>query len=109
MDEIDPALTRRIARLARLELDDGEVRRLTDDLREILRRVADLPEVEEDGEVGGGTVHADLSPRLRADVPSADPLARSPEELAPDVRDGFFVVPRLSSMDGGGEHGEGDG
>lgn len=107
MDEIDEELTRRIARLAGLELDDGELRRLAGDLREILRRFAELPDPER-REPGRGTVHGDLSPHLRADVPSADPLARPPAELAPDVRDGFFVVPRLSAMgrdDGGGEDG----
>ena len=35
--------------------------------------------------------------RLRADDGDPYPLAREREALAPDMRDGFFVVPRLAT------------
>lgn len=102
-DGIDEDRARRIAELARLELDEGEVRELAGELGEIVGHFDDLADVEP--APGPASVHGDLSPRLRADVPSADPLARGPEALAPDWRDGFFVVPRLSAM--GGEEADG--
>jgi aspartyl/glutamyl-tRNA(Asn/Gln) amidotransferase C subunit len=96
MDDVDEDRTRRIAELARLELEDDEVRGLARELESILGHFEDLSAVEPAS--GRASVHGDLSPRLRADVPSADPLARGPEEMAPDWRDGFFVLPRLSAM-----------
>jgi hypothetical protein len=35
--------------------------------------------------------------RLRADDGAQYPLARQREEFAPSMRDGFFLVPRLST------------
>lgn len=96
MDEIDEARVRGIAHLARLELRDAEVARLVGELEAILDHFAELADVEPAS--GRGSVHGDLSPRLRADVPSADPLSVPPRAFAPDWRDGFFVVPRLSAM-----------
>ena len=42
--------------------------------------------------------------RLRDEEMPCVPLARKPEEFAPEMRDGFFIVPRLSSHEdvGGG-------
>lgn len=101
MDGIDGERARRIAELARLDLDDAELRRLAGELEEILGHFAELSDVDpEDGEP---PVLGDLSPRMRADVPGPDPLARGPGEIAPDWREGFFVVPRLSAMSSGDE------
>jgi Asp-tRNA(Asn)/Glu-tRNA(Gln) amidotransferase C subunit len=36
---------------------------------------------------------------VREDVVGADALSRAVEEVAPDWRDGFFVVPRLAALD----------
>ncbi len=38
-----------------------------------------------------------LSPR--EDVEGAVPLARAPVELAPEFKDGFFLVPRHGAME----------
>lgn len=112
MDDVDEDLTRRVAELARLELDGREVGTLARELESILGHFDDLAAVEPAS--GRSSVHGELSPRLRADVPSADPLTRGPEELAPGWREGFFVVPRLSAMGpegaaGGEDDREGDG
>lgn len=97
MSEIDASEVRRIAELARLELDDREVERFARDLEEILSHFRELGRLdleEEEGPEG-----RELEPHLRADVPDADPLAHGPGETAPDWRDGFFVVPRLAALD----------
>jgi len=46
-----------------------------------------------------GPADRGLAPRLRDDEVSSDPLAFGPFELAPEWRDGFFVVPRLPALD----------
>jgi len=105
MSEIDREQVRRVARLARLELSEEEVDRLAGDLERVLSRFRALEEAEdagasaeEDGpDAGGG------GSGLRPDRPDPDPLARGPEELAPEWRDGFFLVPRLEGVSGDGD------
>lgn len=120
---------RRLARLARLHLDEEEVGRLAGEMAEILGHFeaireaeaerapeggrAAAPEGEDAAPEGGGAAAADAgapgregpSP-LREDVPGADALLRPPSEAAPRWADGFFVVPRLPGMDGGEEEEE---
>lgn len=96
MTPVDEDEVRRVARLARLELEEDEVARLADELGRILDHVDELRELELDGVEEGG----DAPPALRPDVPSPDPMAAGPERAAPDWRDGYFVVPRLPGMEG---------
>lgn len=101
---------RRIAGLARLELEEDEVARLAGELGRILDHVDELRELELDGprepERPPGSdgeppePASDAPPTLRPDVPAPDPMAAGPERAAPDWRDGFFVVPRLPAMEG---------
>lgn len=101
MARIDETDVRHVARLARLELDESEVARLTRELEGVLAhmdRIAGL-ELEPAGPDPEGR---GLTPVLRPDRPDADPLAFGPEAMAPDWRDGFFVVPRLAAL---GERG----
>jgi aspartyl-tRNA(Asn)/glutamyl-tRNA(Gln) amidotransferase subunit C len=42
---------------------------------------------------------------LRPDVGSPPRLARTPDAFAPAMRDGFFVVPRLSTHEAAGADG----
>ncbi len=114
MTPVDEDEVRRVARLARLELEEDEVARLAEELGRILDHVDALEDVElddlreperpagSDGEPPDPA--ADAPPAFRPDVPSPDPMAAGPERAAPDWRDGFFVVPRLPAMEGpGGE------
>lgn len=96
---MDEAEVRRIADLARLELDETEVRRLAGELGDLMEKLERLRELP------GESAEAEDEPglRLRPDTPPSDPLARGPESFAPDWRDGFFVLPRLEAM------GEGHG
>lgn len=118
MSEIDPEQVRHVARLARLELSDEEVDRLSEELGRVLSRFRELEEAEEDG--GGDGTGEDPAadapgaepeaggPGLRPDRPDADTLARGPGELAPEWEDGFFLVPRLRALGGGAGGAGGD-
>ena len=93
---VDRDTVRRIAELARLELSDEELTRYTSQLANILGHIGQLGEVT--GEPAQESAAERAAP-LRPDEPGADPLQRTPAELAPDWRDGFFVVPRLSAQE----------
>jgi aspartyl-tRNA(Asn)/glutamyl-tRNA(Gln) amidotransferase subunit C len=92
--KIDVAEARRIAALARLELDEHELARVADELDAILGYVAQLEELALEGVPG--TSHAlDLACPLRDDEerpssPRAELLAHAP---AHDEE--FFLVPRV--------------
>lgn len=97
MSEIDERKVREVARLARLRLGDAEAERLAEDMSGILAHFDALDRVEDQGD-SEGPQGRDLEPRTRADAPGPDPLATGPEDLAPDWRGGFFVVPRLPAL-----------
>lgn len=117
MTGVDREQVHRVARLARLELSEEEVERLAEELGRVLSRFADL-EAAESGEgpprvgrgepgtgAGGTPPNGDDpggEPPPRPDRPGADSLARDPGSLAPEWREGFFLVPRLEAL------GEGD-
>jgi aspartyl/glutamyl-tRNA(Asn/Gln) amidotransferase C subunit len=97
-----------LADLARLRLGDDESEGLTDDCRTILDYFAAIRGLD----VAGVQQIEEREPPapLRADEVACDPLERPLAELAPDWREGFFVLPRLPAMDidpaeGGGEGG----
>ena len=91
---VSDAEVRRIAELARLRLDEDEIRSLTTDLNAILEHVDALSGVD-------SAALSDLAPQLGAPLPSTragegeapDALECPPEGFAPEWRDGFFVVP----------------
>lgn len=85
---------RRIAQLARLGLSDQQARAMAVDLNAILEHMDELSRVETAG-VPGYT--ADAAMPLRPDHGPAVPLATPLDAFAPDMRDGFFVVPRLAT------------
>ena len=87
---------RHIAALARLGLDDGRAALLVGELNTILGHMDELSKVNTDGvqeAIGVGSVRLPA----RADSGPPIPLARSHDAFAPSVRDGFFLVPRLST------------
>lgn len=87
---------RHIAALARLGLEPDRLHLLAQELNGILVHMDVLAAVD--------TSAIDLHARpdgagmpLRADVGPGIPLARPREGIAPEMRDGFFLVPRLST------------
>ena len=87
---------RHIAALARLGLTDERAALLMREMNTILGHMDELAKVNTTGvseAVGAGASGLPL----RADSGSPIPLARPIAEFAPAVREGFLVVPRLST------------
>ncbi len=93
---------RHIAALARLGLEPDRVELLARELNGILTHMDVLAAVD--------TSAIDLHARaegegmpLRDDGAAPVPLTRSREAFAPSTRDGFFLVPRLSTHEDAGD------
>ena len=96
---IDTATVARIASLARIKLDEGEIAAMVPELNGILAWVEQLGEVDVTG-VEPMTAVIPNHLRLRADVIDADPLTgggRRDAVLAnaPAAEHGFFGVPKV--------------
>ena len=85
-----------VAALARLGLTGEQAESLARDLTAILGHMEVLNKVDASGAaelaVGEGAAM-----RLREDRGGSVPLTASLDAIAPEMRDGFFVVPRLAS------------
>lgn len=90
---------RHIAALARLEIAPERVETLVAELNGILAHMDVLQGVDMSTMAATASVDSGAStPRtLRADVPGAVALLRDRSDFAPAARDGFFLVPRLST------------
>ena len=91
---LDPATVRRIAKLARIRVEEGDVGRLQGELNNILGWIETLSEVDVDG-VAPLTGGAQITLRLRADAVTD---GRMPEEIlanAPERVGAFFTVPKV--------------
>lgn len=88
-----------VAALARLAVDADHARDLVGELNSILLHMEALSHVDTDGIPDVSGVGAAGSP-LRPDEGPPLPLSRKPDDFAPRIRDGFFLVPRLSTHDG---------
>jgi aspartyl-tRNA(Asn)/glutamyl-tRNA(Gln) amidotransferase subunit C len=91
---LDAATVRRIARLARIRVDDAEVVTLQAELNAILGYVAQLNEVDVAGvePLSGG---AQMAMRLREDVVTDGAMAEKILANAPDRIGEFFAVPKV--------------
>ncbi|MGZ3650611.1 MAG: Asp-tRNA(Asn)/Glu-tRNA(Gln) amidotransferase subunit GatC [Bdellovibrionota bacterium] len=69
-DVVNPEVTRKIARLSKLQLTDSEIERYTGELAKILEFVAQLSEVNVDG-IEPAIHGIPLDPRFRDDEPVA--------------------------------------
>jgi aspartyl-tRNA(Asn)/glutamyl-tRNA(Gln) amidotransferase subunit C len=87
---------RHIAALARLGLGDDRATLLVRELNTILGHMDALSKVDTDGVQEAIGVGAAGLP-VRPDSGPPIPLARSLDAFAPSMRDGFFLVPRLST------------
>ncbi len=91
---LDSATVRRIAKLARIRVDDAEVGVLQTELNAILGYVDQLNEVNVEGvaPLSGG---AQMAMRLREDVVSDGEQAENILANAPDRVGQFFAVPKV--------------
>ena len=87
---------RHIAALARLGLTDTRAAAIVAELNTILGHMDELAKVDTAGVEAAIGVGAEGLP-ARKDVGPPFPLARSLDAFAPSVRDGFLLVPRLST------------
>ncbi|HEY9230360.1 MAG TPA: Asp-tRNA(Asn)/Glu-tRNA(Gln) amidotransferase subunit GatC [Gemmatimonadaceae bacterium] len=87
---------RHVATLARLGVDDARAAALVEELNTILRHMEVLSSVDTAGVepvAGVGAVGLPLRPDGGHPIPLAHPI----QDFAPKARDGFFLVPRLST------------
>ncbi len=91
---LDPATVRRIAKLARIRVDEAEVAPLQGQLNAILGWIEQLNEVDVDG-VAPLTGAADMALRLRADAVTDGGIAEQVLANAPDRAGAFFAVPKV--------------
>jgi aspartyl-tRNA(Asn)/glutamyl-tRNA(Gln) amidotransferase subunit C len=91
---VDRATVRRIARLARLAITEQEEGTLEKELSNILDWVAQLDEVDTSN-VEPMTRVADMKMKMRKDEVTAGFCAADILKNAPQVDDGYFVVPKV--------------
>jgi aspartyl-tRNA(Asn)/glutamyl-tRNA(Gln) amidotransferase subunit C len=91
---VDQATVRRIARLARIKLDQADVPQMQDELNAILAFVEQLDEVDVDG-VEAMTSVMPMALKTRRDVVTDGGNAALVLSNAPASQDGFFVVPKV--------------
>ena len=91
---LDTDTVKRIARLARIHVDEADLAPLADELNNILGWVEQLDEVDTDG-VAPMTSVVEMVQRLRADEVSDGGVRDKVLANAPDSDDGFFVVPKV--------------
>ena len=91
---LDPATVRRIAKLARLHLDEDDVPRVQSELNSILGWIEQLQEVDVSGvePLSGG---ASMALRLRDDVITDGGKQEAVLANAPDRAGPYFAVPKV--------------
>lgn len=98
---------RRMAELARLDLDEAEAGSLLEDLNGILDHMESLAEAPVEPSEESAEAHREGGAPLRDGREAApDRLSRPPGRMAPAWKDGFFVVPRLPAVEGSDEEPE---
>ena len=91
---VDPALVHRIAHLARIKVEEGEVERLGRELSAILAFVEELNAVDVSG-VEPLTSVLPMKMKKRADLVTDGGKASEILVNAPEREDQFFVVPKV--------------
>ena len=91
---LDPATVRRIARLARIRLEDDEVAHLQGEMNAILGWIEQLNEVDVEG-VAPLTGGAQIALRLREDAVTDGGYPERVLSNAPDRAGSFYAVPKV--------------
>ena len=91
---LDPATVRRIAKLARIHVEEWQVAALQGELNGILGWIEQLAEVDVDG-IEPLTGGAQMALRMRQDVVTDGDLRADILANAPDRAGDFFSVPKV--------------
>ncbi len=91
---LDSATVRRIARLARIHVEDAEAKQLAGELNGILGWIEQLNEVDVDG-IDPLTGAAQMAMRLRPDVVTDGGIPELVLGNAPDRAGTFYAVPKV--------------
>lgn len=87
---------RHIATLARLGISDERAQLAAEELSSILAHMQVLSRVD-DERGAGSTGDSPIGMTLRHDAGPPIPLLRAPAFFAPEMSEGFFLVPRLAT------------
>ncbi len=87
-----------IAKLAEIEIPEGTLEAVSRDMSRICDYVEQLGEVPDAESVESFRAGPDRV-ALRDDHVDPSPLAHPVEDFAPEMADGFFLVPRLEAME----------
>jgi aspartyl-tRNA(Asn)/glutamyl-tRNA(Gln) amidotransferase subunit C len=91
---LDPATVRRIAKLARLRVDEAQVGQLQSELSGILNWIEQLDEVDVGG-VAPLAGAAQMAMRMRDDVVTDGGIREQILANAPDRQGDFYAVPKV--------------
>jgi aspartyl-tRNA(Asn)/glutamyl-tRNA(Gln) amidotransferase subunit C len=93
---------RHVAALARLGLKDGQVAQLVRELNGILGHMDVLARVDTSQATPFIAEQLAAMPLRGDDLGGSTPLQLPRQAFAPEMRDGFFLVPRLATHEGEG-------
>lgn len=88
----------RIAALAALHVDEAQLPQLVGQIAHIIEYVSQLDQVDTGSDEATWLAQSAPQPLRRDQVAPAD-LARDLKSFAPALKEGLFVVPRLSAME----------
>ncbi len=91
---IDTETARRVAKLARIKVEDADLPALAGEFNAILGFIEQLNEVDVDG-VEPMTSVTPMRLKPRDDVVTAGGMPEKILSNAPDAREGFFAVPKV--------------
>ena len=91
---LDPTTVRRIARLARIHVEDAEAEQLAGELNGILGWIEQLNEVDVEG-IDPLTGAAQMAMRMRPDVVTDGGIPDLVLGNAPDRKGPFYAVPKV--------------
>ncbi len=91
---IDVETARRVAKLARIQVDDGDLAALAQELSNILGFMEQLNEVDVTG-IEPMTSVTPMRLKRRADQVTEGNIQAQVLKNAPDAREGFFAVPKV--------------
>ena len=93
---------RHVAALARLGVDEARFASLVHELNGILGHMEVLQRVDTDHGIEDAGGAGSATPMRSDDGASPIPLTVPRESFGPEMRDGFFLVPRLETHEGEG-------